>query len=410
VKLGERELAEGGPKRTVRAAPVIGSTRRAVGPAAPVAVQAKFLHSLQSTAGNRATAELVKSWRRPASEKTALPRHLRNGIESLSGISLDGVRVRYGSAQAARMGASAYTKGDEIHVAPGQERHLAHEAWHVVQQAQGRVQPTKRLTRGPALNDDAGLEAEADAMGTNAQARGRSAGARRMGPEAIPALAGAGVVQRVKGLEKYANVTVARRGKGIILEVLDGDRYQVQLADDSKVIVGEDQVEPDLEASEQGLDDDEGHQEGGGHSDDKSGNDSEEDSPRGPRTKLAEKVKGSKPGDLVTITKVLLRGSTTANEHQELLLYYGNGSGRDSNYLRISRNNAEDTLQWGADNRDMALIEEWKDQAIPATLIEEAFRETRDMLPYYESGDCQAFAGVILDKLKVTDKYAPGGL
>ena len=38
------------------------------------------------------------------------------------------------------MQARAYTQGSEIYMAPGQERHLAHEAWHVVQQKQGRVQ------------------------------------------------------------------------------------------------------------------------------------------------------------------------------------------------------------------------------------------------------------------------------
>ena len=38
--------------------------------------------------------------------------------------------------------AHAYTQGSEIHLGAGQERHLPHEAWHVVQQAQGRVRPT----------------------------------------------------------------------------------------------------------------------------------------------------------------------------------------------------------------------------------------------------------------------------
>src|SRR5438876_185374 len=50
--------------------------------------------------------------------------------------------------------------------APGQARHLPHEAWHVVQQAQGRVRPTLQLKAGVAVNDDAGLEHEADVMGT----------------------------------------------------------------------------------------------------------------------------------------------------------------------------------------------------------------------------------------------------
>ena len=61
----------------------------------------------------------------------------------------------------------AYTKGTEIHVAPGQEKHLPHEAWHVVQQMQGRVAPTGRIG-GEAVNDSAALEREADVMGAKA--------------------------------------------------------------------------------------------------------------------------------------------------------------------------------------------------------------------------------------------------
>jgi hypothetical protein len=53
-------------------------------------------------------------------------------------------------------------------VAPGQERHLPHEAWHVVQQKQGRVKPTMQLKDGTPVNDDGGLEHEADMMGAKA--------------------------------------------------------------------------------------------------------------------------------------------------------------------------------------------------------------------------------------------------
>ncbi|MEM7041075.1 MAG: DUF4157 domain-containing protein [Bacteroidota bacterium] len=35
--------------------------------------------------------------------------------------------------------AHAYDQGTDIHIGPGQEKHLPHEAWHVVQQKQGRV-------------------------------------------------------------------------------------------------------------------------------------------------------------------------------------------------------------------------------------------------------------------------------
>lgn len=99
---------------------------------------------------------------------TGLPDNLKSGIESLSGLSMDSVRVHYNSSQPAQLNALAYAQGTDIHVAPGQEQHLPHEAWHVVQQAQGRVQPTMQMKDGVPINDDQGLEKEADVMGSKA--------------------------------------------------------------------------------------------------------------------------------------------------------------------------------------------------------------------------------------------------
>ena len=98
---------------------------------------------------------------------TGLPDRLKNGVEALSGVALDDVRVHYNSAKPAAVQASAYAQGTEIHVGPGQETHLPHEAWHVVQQKQGRVKPTLQVG-GVAVNDDASLEREADQMGSSA--------------------------------------------------------------------------------------------------------------------------------------------------------------------------------------------------------------------------------------------------
>ncbi|HKV56928.1 MAG TPA: DUF4157 domain-containing protein, partial [Ktedonobacteraceae bacterium] len=89
------------------------------------------------------------------------------GVENLSGLSMDDVRVHYHSSEPARVQALAYTQGTDIHVGPGQEHHLPHEAWHVVQQKQGRVQPTIQA-QGVSINDDATLEREADQMGARA--------------------------------------------------------------------------------------------------------------------------------------------------------------------------------------------------------------------------------------------------
>jgi hypothetical protein len=98
---------------------------------------------------------------------TGLPDDLKNGIENLSGYAMDDVRVHYHSNNPAQLQALAYAQGTDIHVAPGQEQHLPHEAWHVVQQKQGRVQPTLQAKDVP-VNDDAGLEQEADTMGAKA--------------------------------------------------------------------------------------------------------------------------------------------------------------------------------------------------------------------------------------------------
>jgi len=99
---------------------------------------------------------------------TGLPDNLKSGIENLSGMSMDGVKVYYNSSQPAQLNALAYAQGADIHIAPGQEQHLPHEAWHVVQQAQGRVRPTMQMKGGVQVNDDAGLEQEADLMGIRA--------------------------------------------------------------------------------------------------------------------------------------------------------------------------------------------------------------------------------------------------
>jgi len=112
---------------------------------------------------------------------TGLPDNLKSGIENLSGISMDDVKVHRHSNKPAQLNAHAYAQGTDIHLGSGQEKHLPHEAWHVVQQKQGRVKPTMQM-KGPStalragvnVNDDKGLEKEADVMGANAILPNRS--------------------------------------------------------------------------------------------------------------------------------------------------------------------------------------------------------------------------------------------
>lgn len=105
---------------------------------------------------------------------TGMPDQLKEGVEALSGRDLSGVRVHRNSDKPADVNAHAYAQGKDIHLAPGQDRHLPHEAWHTVQQMEGRVKPTGQVD-GVSINDDPGLEREADIMGGRAvqtQARG----------------------------------------------------------------------------------------------------------------------------------------------------------------------------------------------------------------------------------------------
>ncbi len=113
--------------------------------------------------------------RAPAPEEktnnTGLPDNLKQGIENLSGMSMDNVKVHYNSSKPAQLNALAYAQGTDIHLGAGQEKHLPHEAWHVVQQAQGRVKPTMQMKDGVPVNDDQALEHEADVMGAKAVQR-----------------------------------------------------------------------------------------------------------------------------------------------------------------------------------------------------------------------------------------------
>jgi hypothetical protein len=126
--------------------------------------QAKETAQMQSMEDNHSAKQ-----RQPIQKKennTGLPDTLKTGMENLSGMSLDDVKVHRNSDKPAQLQAHAYAQGTDIHLGTGQEKHLPHEAWHVVQQKQGRVQPTMQMKGKVNVNDDARLEKEADVMGT----------------------------------------------------------------------------------------------------------------------------------------------------------------------------------------------------------------------------------------------------
>jgi hypothetical protein len=124
-----------------------------------------------------------------ATAGTRMPAAVQAKMEHAFGADFSAVRIHEGP-QAPALGALAYAQGTDIHFAPGQydpgsqrgQEILGHELTHVVQQAEGRVQATGQA-KGVGLNDDDGLEREADEMGARA-ARGEvvsATGAPRAG-------------------------------------------------------------------------------------------------------------------------------------------------------------------------------------------------------------------------------------
>ena len=165
------------------------------------------LHQLQSLADSSEQVNSIAQLKSKANvnqtiqrqeNKTGLPDQLKSGIENLSGYSMNDVKVHYNSSKPAQLNAHAYAQGTDIHLASGQEKHLPHEAWHVVQQKQGRVKPTMQMKDKVNINDDSGLEKEADVMGAKALNISEKDPLQR---KHINTGAVDGVVQRAIGLE-----------------------------------------------------------------------------------------------------------------------------------------------------------------------------------------------------------------
>jgi len=104
-----------------------------------------------------------------------LPAPVQTQMEGALGADFSNVNIHTNSQSATDVGALAYTQGNDVHFAPGQynpesstgQELIGHELTHVVQQREGRVQPTTQA-KGLPVNDDKGLEDEADAGGRKA--------------------------------------------------------------------------------------------------------------------------------------------------------------------------------------------------------------------------------------------------
>lgn len=105
-----------------------------------------------------------------------MPESVQAKMEGAFGHDFSNVKIHANSSKASEVGALAYTQGSDLHFAPGQynpgsksgQELLGHELTHVIQQSQGRVKPTMQLSESVSVNDDPGLESEADVMGKKA--------------------------------------------------------------------------------------------------------------------------------------------------------------------------------------------------------------------------------------------------
>lgn len=154
---------------------------------------------------------------------TGLPANLKDGLEKLSGFDLSDISVHTKSDKPEQVGALAYTQGKDIYIAPGQEKHLAHEGWHAVQQKQGRVSPTLKMKTGTLVNDDAELEKEADSMGSKAVVQGSmeadNTGGKSFNTSGQSSQYRENVIQR--STKKYNNYVITSLSDKDFLEIYD---------------------------------------------------------------------------------------------------------------------------------------------------------------------------------------------
>jgi hypothetical protein len=122
------------------------------------------------TAGRRQETLEVKD---SGNVSSSLEGEVQAKMEDSFGQDFSGVRIHKDSGSAKDMNAKAYTQGTDIHFAPGAYHPdskeglalIGHELTHVVQQRQGRVGQEELHGKGLEINQDAGLEKEADEAG-----------------------------------------------------------------------------------------------------------------------------------------------------------------------------------------------------------------------------------------------------
>ena len=158
-----------------------GTAQREAAPEEEEAAQGKFAqlkcdHCEQEEAQAK-QGESDATTQAKSDSPTGMSEGVLGKMENSFGTNFSDVNIHTNSIQAKEIGALAYTQGSDVHFAPGQynpetqsgQELLGHELTHVVQQREGRVEPTTEVN-GMAVNDNHGLESEADAMGAKAAA------------------------------------------------------------------------------------------------------------------------------------------------------------------------------------------------------------------------------------------------
>ncbi len=139
----------------------------------PTATNEELEKTKQSPAADIARSGL--SALATASESTQRPAQLKAEMGNAMNADFSDVTFHPNSTSATNIGAHAYTQENDIHFAPGQfdtsttqgKELIGHELAHVVQQRQGKVQPTTQA-KGLQVNDSEQLENEADQLGAKA--------------------------------------------------------------------------------------------------------------------------------------------------------------------------------------------------------------------------------------------------
>jgi hypothetical protein len=154
------------------------TAQREAAPEEEEAMQGKFAQlKCDACEQEEAQAKTETTTQAKSDAPNGLSGDVRGKMENSFGADFSGVNIHTNSLQAKEIGALAYTQGSDVHFAPGQynpetqsgQELLGHELTHVVQQREGRVEPTTQVN-GMPVNDNHGLENEADTLGAKAAA------------------------------------------------------------------------------------------------------------------------------------------------------------------------------------------------------------------------------------------------